>query len=74
MGDWVVEENGVRVRCERYVWTTITAAAVLVLGGITAGLTIKDRLYPVDPFNITMFCSLVAAFVVLVAKSVHVAD
>ena len=74
MDDWVVEENGVRVRCEGYVWSTMIFAAVLVLGGIAAGLTIRDRLDPVDPFNITMFCWVVAAFVVLVAKSLLVAE
>lgn len=74
MDGWVVEENGVRVRCGRYVLTTMASAAFLVLGGISAGLTIKDHLNPVDPFNITMFCWVVAAFVVLVAKSLLVAE
>lgn len=74
MDAWVIEENGVRVHCQRYVWTTVVSAGVLVFGGIAAGLTIRDRLDPVDPFNITMFCWVVAAFVVLIAKSLLVIE
>lgn len=73
MKEWVLEENGVRVHCKRYVWIVLTIAAALVLGGIAAGMTIRDRLTGVDPFNITTFCWIVAGFVILVAKSVRVA-
>lgn len=73
MKEWVLEENGVRVYCKRYVWIVLTIAAALVLGGIAAGITIRNRLTGVDPFNITTFCWIVAGFVILVAKSVRVA-
>lgn len=74
MNGWVVEENGVRVRCALYVWTTIVIASTLVLGGIAAGIAIKNRMDPVDPFNVTMYCWVVAAFTVLIAKSLLVAE
>ncbi|KAF4536856.1 uncharacterized protein LTHEOB_11863 [Lasiodiplodia theobromae] len=74
MNDWIFEENGVRVRCRWYVWTVLSIASMLVLGGIASGLTIQDRLKGVDPFNITTFCWVVAAFVIVIAKSLRVAN
>lgn len=74
MKEWIFEENGVRVRSEWYVWTVLTIALTLVLGGIASGILINDRLTGVDPFNITTFCWVLAAFIVLLAKSVRVSN
>ncbi|EXF76124.1 hypothetical protein CFIO01_07989 [Colletotrichum fioriniae PJ7] len=74
MKDWVFEENGVRVRCDWYVGAVSAAATVLVLGGMAAGITIGERLPGVDPFNITTFSWVLAAFIILIAKSVRVAS
>lgn len=74
MKDWVFEEDGVRVRCDWYVGAVCTTAGLLVLGGITAGLTMGNRLRGVDPFNVTSFSWVLAAFIVLIAKSARVAS
>ncbi|KAL6365363.1 hypothetical protein LRP88_01353 [Fusarium phalaenopsidis] len=74
MEEWIFEENGVRVRCDWYVGTVSAVAAVLVLSGIAAGITIGERLPGVDPFNITTFSWVLAAFLILIAKSFRVAS
>lgn len=45
---------------------------VLVLGGLAIGFSIRQRIQGVDPFNITSFCWILAAFILLVVKSVRV--
>lgn len=72
MQGWVLEEKGVMVKCRTYVSTVMLTCVLLVSGGITVGVTIGDRIPGVDPFNITTYCWVLAAFVVLVAKSVRV--
>ncbi|KAM3064784.1 hypothetical protein ACMFMG_008735 [Clarireedia jacksonii] len=72
MSGWIFEEKGVRVKCGWYVWTVATVAITLVLGGISIGITVRDRLEGVDPFGITTFCWVLAAFVILMAKSIRV--
>lgn len=74
MKEWIFEENGVRVRCDWYVGAVSAAATVLVLGGMAAGIMIGERLPGVDPFNITTFSWVLAAFIILIAKSVRVAS
>ncbi|KAK1773509.1 hypothetical protein QBC45DRAFT_79149 [Copromyces sp. CBS 386.78] len=72
MSSWVYEEKGVMVQCKTYVALTMLFCAVLVGGGIAVGVTVGPRITAVDPFNITTYCWVLAAFVVLVAKSVRV--
>ncbi|KAK3296662.1 uncharacterized protein B0H64DRAFT_106488 [Chaetomium fimeti] len=72
MRAWVLEEKGVMVRCRLYVTTVMLVCTVLVVGGIAVGISVGDRIAGVDPFNITTYCWVLAAFVVLVAKSVRV--
>lgn len=74
MKSWVFEENGVMVTCKAYVALTMLFCAVLVGGGIAVGATVGTRITAVDPFNVTMYCWVLAAFVLLVAKSVRVHD
>ncbi|KAH9234418.1 hypothetical protein K456DRAFT_52721 [Colletotrichum gloeosporioides 23] len=45
----------------------------LVTGGLLAGFLVGERITGVDPFNLTMFCWIIAGFIILVAKSIRVA-
>ncbi|KAK4113804.1 hypothetical protein N656DRAFT_767511 [Canariomyces notabilis] len=49
-------------------------AAVLVAGGLVAGLTVGERVEGVDPFNFTMFAWILAGFIILIAKGIWVSD
>ncbi|KAF3917522.1 hypothetical protein AA313_de0200196 [Arthrobotrys entomopaga] len=72
MDDWIFEQDGVRVECAQYFWVVLAITTILVFGGLIIGLTVQTRIKGVDPFNITMFCWGLAAFLVLVAKSIRV--
>ena len=72
MNEWIFEETGVRVKCRLYVWTALAITITLVLGGIVIGVTVRNRLKGVDPFGITTFCWALAAFTILMVKSIHV--
>ncbi|RPA94530.1 hypothetical protein L873DRAFT_1701105 [Choiromyces venosus 120613-1] len=72
MGEWIYEENSVIVNCAVYVWVVIFMAASLVAGGLAIGFTVNTRLKGVDPFNITTYAWVLAAFVVLICKSMVV--
>ncbi|KAI8719788.1 hypothetical protein NCS52_00760800 [Fusarium sp. LHS14.1] len=72
MKDWILEEKGVMVRCRRYVSLLMLLCAVLVAGGVSIGVVVGERITGVDPFNITTYCWVLAAFILLVAKSVRV--
>ncbi|CAP65382.1 uncharacterized protein PODANS_6_8880 [Podospora anserina S mat+] len=74
MKRWVLEEKGVMVQCRLYVSAVVALSASLVIGGISIGITVGDRIPEVDPFNITTYCWVLAAFVVLVFKSIRVRD
>ncbi|KAK0639479.1 hypothetical protein B0T16DRAFT_423251 [Cercophora newfieldiana] len=72
MKTWVLEEKGVMVTCKLYVSAIMAACTLLTVGGIVVGITVGERISGVDPFNITTYCWVLAAFLVLVAKSVRV--
>lgn len=72
MDQWVYDENSVIVNCELYVWSVIAVATALVLGGLAIGFAVGDRLTGVDPFNITTYAWVLAAFVILISKSIQV--
>jgi len=74
MDSWVYTEDAVVVRCGLYVWLVMLGASVLVAGGLAIGLTLQDRLKGVDPFNITVYAWVLAAFMVLISKAVLVED
>ncbi|EAA29862.1 hypothetical protein GE21DRAFT_3848 [Neurospora crassa] len=74
MKSWVAEEKGIMVQCKGYVALTMLFCIVLVSGGIAVGVSVGPRISAVDPFNITTYCWVLAAFIVLVAKSVRVHD
>ncbi|KAK3949798.1 hypothetical protein QBC32DRAFT_377923 [Pseudoneurospora amorphoporcata] len=72
MKTWVFEEKGVMVKCKSYVALTMLLCFLLVGGGIAVGVTVGSNITAVDPFNISTYCWVLAAFVLLVAKSVRV--
>ncbi|KAM6537946.1 hypothetical protein FALCPG4_003842 [Fusarium falciforme] len=72
MKAWIFEEKGVMVRCRLYVWMLMLLCAVLVAGGVSIGVAVGERITGVDPFNITTYCWVLAAFILLVAKSARV--
>ncbi|PWW73151.1 hypothetical protein C7212DRAFT_284973 [Tuber magnatum] len=72
MGVWIYEESSVIVNCPDYVLAVLIAATCLVSGGLAIGFTVQTRLKGVDPFNITTYAWILAAFVVLVCKSMRV--
>ncbi|KAI0968814.1 hypothetical protein F4678DRAFT_474217 [Xylaria arbuscula] len=72
MDGWVFQEKGVRVQCRKYIFTWMCICTLLVLGGIAVGATIGERITGVDPFNITAYSWVLAAFLLLVSKSIRV--
>lgn len=72
MQGWVLEGKGIMIKCRAYVSTVMLACVLLVAGGIAVEVTVGDRILGVDPFNVATYCWVLAAFVVLVAKSVRV--
>ncbi|KAK3954782.1 hypothetical protein QBC32DRAFT_171765, partial [Pseudoneurospora amorphoporcata] len=74
MKSWVFEEKGVMVKCKTYVALTMLSATVLAASGLAVGVTLGPRISAVDPFNLTSYCWALAAFVILVAKSIRVKE
>ncbi|KAF3355473.1 hypothetical protein VDGD_08726 [Verticillium dahliae] len=69
---WVVDENSVVVPYKQYAWTFLGIAATLVIGGLAFGFSIGERIEGVDPFNISVFCWGLAAFMLVLVKAVRV--
>lgn len=69
---WVIDSDSIIVRCDRYVLTVAALCMGLVIGGVVIGLTVGNRVKAVDPFGITTFCWALAAFLIIVAKSLLV--
>ncbi|KAM0545762.1 hypothetical protein ACHAPJ_011186 [Fusarium lateritium] len=71
---WAVEEHAISVSCLPYTVSIMSGCTVLVLGGLLAGFLVGSRIDGVDPFNLTMFAWIIAGFIILVSKSVRVAE
>lgn len=71
---WAVEEQAISVSCLNYTISVMTGCAILVLGGLMAGFFVGSRIDGVDPFNLTMFAWIIAAFIIVVCKSLRVAE
>ncbi|KAH8744234.1 hypothetical protein BGZ57DRAFT_919355 [Hyaloscypha finlandica] len=69
---WTIAENSVAVDCKAYVAAILLVSGLLVGGGLAIGLSLGTRIHGVDPFNVTVFCWVVAGVVVLVMKSIKV--
>ncbi|KAJ4129127.1 hypothetical protein NW768_007660 [Fusarium equiseti] len=72
--EWAVEEQAISVSCLRYTISVMIGCGILVLGGLMAGFFVGSRIDGVDPFNITMFAWIIAAFIIVVCKSLRVAE
>lgn len=72
MDTWVLEEKGVMVQCNSYVIGLMCLCALVVAGGIAFGASVGERVPGVDPFDITSYCWLLSAFLLLMAKSIRV--
>ncbi|KXH40628.1 hypothetical protein CSIM01_06889 [Colletotrichum simmondsii] len=73
MDEWVVDETCVTVSCPGYVWGVIFTAVVFAAGGLGIGFSVGERINGVDPSNLATYLWVVAAFIVLVGKSMKVA-
>ncbi|KAF5026462.1 hypothetical protein F66182_1449 [Fusarium sp. NRRL 66182] len=71
---WAVEEHAISVSCLPYTISIMSGCAILVLGGLLAGFLVGSRIEGVDPFNLTMFAWIIAGFIILVFKSIRVAE
>ena len=69
---WTIDERAIVVSCWRYVAIVGITCGSLVLGGLAIGFSVHSRIKGVDPFNVTTFCWVLAGFIILIAKSVHV--
>lgn len=72
MEEWVIDERSVIIRCGWYVWPIILAAAILVGGGLAIGFEVGERIHGVDPSNLATYLWVVAGFLIVIAKSIHV--
>jgi len=72
MSSWIFEEKVVVVRCKTYVTLLMLSGALLIIAGLAVGLTVGERIPGVDPFNLTSFSWILAAFVILIGKSIRV--
>ena len=66
---WKIDEKAVIVPCWRYVGTCLTIAVLIIAGGLAIPFSSSVRLPGVDPFNISNFSWLLAAFFLFLAQS-----
>ncbi|KAK1691448.1 hypothetical protein BDP55DRAFT_541964 [Colletotrichum godetiae] len=74
MDEWVVDETCVTVSCPGYVWGVIFTAVLFAAGGLGVGFSVGQRINGVDPSNLATYLWVVAAFIVLVGKSMKVKE
>ncbi|KAK0666601.1 hypothetical protein QBC41DRAFT_230129 [Cercophora samala] len=72
--EWVADESSIIVPCPTYVLGVGAIAMILAAGGLTIGFTVGDRIEGVDPFNLATYAWVLAAFLVLICKSVLVRE
>lgn len=72
MQNWVVDESSVTVSNKFYVASVMMFAVILGGGGIAIGFTLGERVQGVDPFDLASYTWVLAAFVLLICKSVRV--
>lgn len=72
--EWVVDETSVIVPCTFYVISTAALSLLLAGGGLAIGFTVGNRIKGVDPFNIATYAWVLAAFLILICKSVLVSE
>ncbi|VUC31308.1 unnamed protein product [Clonostachys rosea] len=79
--EWIIEETVIHVNCPHYVYTVVGVCTAIAVGGLMLGIFlgtfIKDSgiaLKGVDPFGFTSYSWIIAAFVMLIAKSIRVVE
>ncbi|KAK6436591.1 hypothetical protein LTR95_007213 [Oleoguttula sp. CCFEE 5521] len=71
---WTIDEDAIVVPCDSYVFGVLTVCLIFVAGGIAIGFTHGGHIKGVDPFNITLFCWILAGFIAAASKSLKVRD
>lgn len=77
---WVIEGAAIRVDCAGYVYTVMAICGTIAVGGLMLGIFlgtfVQDSiaLKGVDPFGFTSYSWIIAAFILLIAKSTRVHD
>ncbi|CAM1508687.1 Fc.00g055350.m01.CDS01 [Cosmosporella sp. VM-42] len=69
---WTIDERAIIIQCRLYVYFWGLVCLILVLGGLAIGISVQNRIDGVDPFNFATFCWALAAFILLVVRSVRV--
>lgn len=69
---WMIDETTIVIPNRKYAWGFLGSCLVLVLGGMTMGLTVGNRIEGVDLLGFATYCWVLAGFVLLVAKSMRV--
>ncbi|KAK1955917.1 hypothetical protein LY78DRAFT_593094 [Colletotrichum sublineola] len=69
---WIIHDNSVVVPCRLYTWGSLALCGLLVIGGLAVGFPVGERIHGVDPFNISVFCWVLAGFPILVTKATRV--
>lgn len=72
MDRWFIDQNSIRISCRLYVANVILLAFFIICGGIVVPFLVGEKIMGVDPFQITTYSWLVAAFIVLIAQSRYV--
>ncbi|KAI4860121.1 hypothetical protein F4820DRAFT_437835 [Hypoxylon rubiginosum] len=72
LNSWVIDDDTIIVPYKRYAWGSIALAVLLVACGLAVGFSVGDRIPGVDPSNISAFCWVVTAFLLLMAKAIRV--
>ncbi|KAJ4299339.1 hypothetical protein N0V90_004584 [Kalmusia sp. IMI 367209] len=69
---WMIDETTVVIPNRKYAWGFLGGCIMLVLGGLTMGLSVGNRIEGVDPLGFATYCWVLSGFVLLVAKSMRV--
>ncbi|KAI6083254.1 hypothetical protein F4821DRAFT_245258 [Hypoxylon rubiginosum] len=72
LNNWVIDQDVIVVPYKRYAWGSISLATLLVCCGLAVGFSVGDRIPGVDPSNISAYCWVVTAFLLLMAKAICV--
>ncbi|OTA98687.1 hypothetical protein M426DRAFT_28249 [Hypoxylon sp. CI-4A] len=72
MEQWIIDQTAIVIPSRGYCYSSLGLGACLVIGGLAVGFTVEQRITGVDPFNISMFCWTLAAFLIVVLKSIRV--
>lgn len=71
---WVIDQKSIIIPYRWYCWGTLGLCGCLVFGGLTIGFSVQERIQGVDPFNISVFCWVLAGFLILLFKSIRVQE